>query len=246
MSGHSKWSKIKRQKGASDAKRGQLFTKLGRGITLAVKDGGGTTDVDSNYKLRIAVDIAKQANMPKDNIKRAIDRGAGKGEGASALESVLYEGYGPFGIALMIEAVTDNKQRSSAQIKHVLSRSGGSLGTTGSVSFQFTQVGLILIDKDKGKEEELLDIAIEAGASDIQTVDEGFEIYTDRAELHIVKESLEKKGLELSSSELLYQPTATIPLSEKQLRSLESVIDQLEELDDVHKVYANDTEEVAV
>jgi YebC/PmpR family DNA-binding regulatory protein len=240
MSGHNKWSKIKRQKGASDAKRGTMFTKLGRAISLAVKESGGNADIDSNFKLRIAVDQAKQHNMPKDNIARAIDRGSGRGADMGTLSSVLYEGYGPHGVALIIEAVTDNIQRTSAHVKHVLSRVGGSLGSQGSVSFQFKHQGLILVDRAENKEDQIFEKAIESGAEDMITGEEGFEIYTDRSSLHTVKDSLVARGVEVVSSELVYNPTTTIPLSSKQVDSIANCVEQLEDLDDVQRVFSND------
>lgn len=240
MSGHSKWSKIKRQKGASDAKRGQLFTKLGKVISLAVKEGGGNTDIGSNFKLRIAVDQAKQNNMPKENITRAIDRGAGRGEGAGTLESILYEAYGPHGVALIIVAVTDNKQRTSAEIKHALSRIGGSLGSQGSVAFQFKEQGLIIVEKGNISEEAMLEKAIVAGALDIVTGEEAYEIYTERADLHEVKDALEGAGITAFSSELMYRPTITIPLGEKEMSAISSCVEQLEDLEDVQRVFSNE------
>lgn len=242
MSGHSKWSKIKRQKAAGDAKRGTMFTKLGRSITLAVKESGGTTDLESNNKLRIAVDQAKQFNMPKENIQRAIERGSGKGDGMESLESVIYEAYGPHGIALIIEAVTDNKQRTSSQVKFVLNRTGGSLGSQGSVSFQFSHQGYIRVAAGSLGEEALLDKVIDCGGQDMESEEDGeYGIYTDRADLHKVKDALEQNGVTVLSAELVYRPTITVPITDEQANSLISCIEQLEELDDIHKVYANDT-----
>lgn len=241
MSGHSKWSKIKRQKAAGDAKRGTMFTKLGRSITLAVKESGGVTDIESNNKLRIAIDQAKQFNMPKENIQRAIERGAGKGEGLESLERVIYEGYGPHGIALIIEAVTDNKQRTSSQVKFVLSRTGGSLGSQGSVVFQFSHQGYIHVAPPAAGEDALLEMVIECGGLDMEPEEDGeFGIYTDRTELHKVKDALEKRDVTVLNAELVYRPTVTVPITEDEAHSLISCIEQLEDLDDIHKVYAND------
>lgn len=241
MSGHSKWSTIKRQKGVSDIKRGQLFTKITRAITMAVRDGGGSVDSASNFKLRIAIEKAKEVNMPKDNIQRAIDRGARTGPGGALYESVVYEGYGPFGVAFIIESATDNKQRTGAQVKHILERAGGSLAGSGSVSFLFDQQGLVVIEKDSYTEEQVLEKAIDAGALDMQSFEGGFEIYTPRDTLHTVKESLEKNGMNIGSSELIYRPKTTIPIVDtSQARSIASTIDALEELDDIQRVFTNE------
>jgi len=243
MSGHSKWSTIKRQKQVTDAKRGQLFTKLSRAITLAVKESGGVTDETSNFKLRIAVEQAKSFNMPKENIKRAVERGAGSAGENDALEHAVYEGFGPGGVALLIEAVTDNKQRTSAQIKHVFDRFGGSLGNPGSVSYLFDQQGVIVAEAGGQGEEELLQVAIEAGATDMESGSEGtIEFYTSRERLHAVKEALEKNNIRVRESALIYRPKSTILTEEGTAGKLTTCIDQLAELEDVQEVYTNRAE----
>ncbi|MBI4137348.1 YebC/PmpR family DNA-binding transcriptional regulator [Candidatus Roizmanbacteria bacterium] len=239
MSGHSKWSTIKRQKGVEDQKRGQLFTKLARAITLAVREGGGVTDPSSNFKLRLAMDRAKQANMPKENMQRAIDRGAGKGSEGEQFQQIVYEGYGPEGVALIVETATDNKQRTSAQVKHVLDRGGGSLGAPGSVSYLFTEHGLIVVSKDSIGEEELFNAAIDAGASDIETEDDAYEVYTNRDDLHKIKAQLEGTSAQIIEADLIYRPTTSIPVPEQKAKKIISLVEELEELDDVQKVYAN-------
>lgn len=195
MSGHSKWSTIKRQKGISDIKRGQVFTKIARTIAMAVREGHGVTDISSNFKLRLAVEKAKEANMPKENIQRAIDKGSGKGADGAIFESVVYEGYGPHGVAFVIDSATDNKARTSSLVKHILDKSGGNLGGTGSVMFIFEQRGLILVKKDNLTEDQMLEKVIETGALDLVEGDEVFEVYTEHDTLHAIKEAFVAAGL---------------------------------------------------
>lgn len=245
MSGHSKWSTIKRQKGVADAKRGQLFTKLANAIIVAVKSGGGS-DPDSNFKLRLVVDQARAANMPKDNIERAIERGLGKGAGGQ-LDTVIYEGFGPSGVAFMIEAVTDNKNRTSSEVKSLLERSGGSLGTPGSVSHMFVQSGLIVCKRQAKSIDEVTLDAADCGAEDVQGAGEsadpdliGVEIYTKSESLHAVEHCLKEKGYQVESADLVMQPTITIPISDAETaRKVLSLAEKLEELEDIQKVYAN-------
>lgn len=241
MSGHSKWSQIKRQKGAADIKRGQMFTKLARAISLAVREGGGSDDPNNNFKLRLTIEKAREINMPKDNIKRAIDRGAGKGEGASMLQQIIYDGYAPFGVAVLIETVTDNKQRTAAELKHLLEHNGGNLADSGSVSYLFKRQGLITISKTDLSEDKILDKVLEAGAVDLEKGEDNiYEIYTEAGKLHEVKEELEAFGLKTDSSELIYTPTTVIPIfDKKQAEKIIKVMNELEDLDDVQKVYAN-------
>ena len=240
MSGHSKWSTIKRQKGVEDKKRGQLFTKLARAITLAVREGGGVTDPGSNFKLRLAMDRAKQSNMPKENMQRAIDRGGGKGSDGEQFQQIVYEGFGPEGVALIIETATDNKQRTSSQIKHVLDRSGGSLGSPGSVSYLFSEQGLIVVSKESMSEEDLFNLAVEAGASDVETEEDAYEIYTNRDDLHRVKAKLEESSAHIVEADLIHRPTITVSISEDQkAQKIIALVEELEELDDVQKVYVN-------
>lgn len=241
MSGHSKWSQIKRQKGAADIKRGQMFTKVGRAISLAVKEGGGSTDPDTNFKLRLAIEKAREINMPKDNIKRAIDRGAGKEEGGAALEQMMYEGYAPFGIAVLIESVTDNRQRTAAELKHILERSGGHLANPGSVAYLFKKQGLMTVSKTDLTADEVLEKVLEAGASDLEEQPDGeYEIYTEAGKLHEVKEKLAGFGFQIDAAELVCKPTTLISIDDKtKAEKVINVMEALEGLDDVQKVYAN-------
>ena len=239
MSGHSKWSTIKRQKGINDQKRGQLFTKLGKTITIAVKDGGGTTDPEKNFKLRLAIEKAKEANMPKENIKRAIERGVGKGGGGD-FEEVLYEGYGPFKTAIIVEVATDNKKRTSQELKSVFEKGGGSLATTGSVAYLFERKGLIVVAKNDSTEDQVLEKALDAGAEDLEETEDGFEIYTQDQKLHEVKEKIKNSGLKIIESELSYQPKSVVNITEKEkAKKVLRLMDSIENLDDVQKVYAN-------
>jgi YebC/PmpR family DNA-binding regulatory protein len=239
MSGHSKWSTIKRKKGLEDQKRGQLFTKLGRSITLAVREGGGNEDPTSNFKLRLAMDRAKQFNMPKENIKRAIERGTGKGGEGNTFERIIYEGYGPEGIALIIEVATDNRMRSTSEVKYALDRNGGSIGSPGSVSFQFEQQGVIVISKESVDEEKLFLEAVEAGALDVKTEDDGYEVFTNYDDLHVIKEKLEKAGFTIVEADIIYHPKTHVLIDPAKAGKIINLMDQLEELDDVQKVYAN-------
>jgi YebC/PmpR family DNA-binding regulatory protein len=240
MSGHSKWSTIKRQKGVSDIKRGQVFTKISRTIAMAVREGNGIVDPNANFKLRLAIEKAKEANMPKENIQRAIDKGSGKG-GGETFESIIYEGYGPHGVAFVIETATDNKARTSSLVKHLLDVSGGNLGGSGSVMFSFEQQGYIFSPKKSLSEDQMLDKVIEAGGLDMVATEDGFEIYTSREELHAVKEKLTNLGVEVTLAELVYRPKTTVPITEAAIaKSIFHTIEALEELDDVQKVYTNE------
>lgn len=249
MSGHSKWAQIKRQKGVADIKRGQAFTKLANAITIAVRDGGGMADPESNFKLRLTIEKARSANMPKENIERAIARGRGTGE-KGQLEEVIYEGFGPGGIAVMIECVTDNRDRTRSEVRNIFDKSGGTLGQSGSVSYQFEKVGLITVKKEGLTTDDVLTKAIEAGAEDVEEVPlrQGFEgqagdvvlIYTDPTKLKSVQEALDKSGLTVVEAELSRKPTVTIPITDKEsANKIISFVEKLESLDDVHKVYSN-------
>ena len=236
MSGHSKWSTIKRAKGAADAKRGQLFTKLAREITVAARSG--LPDPDANTRLRLAVDKARGENMPKDNIDRAIERAVGSGPGDS-YDEVSYEGYGPGGTALMIQTLTDNRNRTVGEIRAALTRSGGSLGENGSVSWMFDQVGLILLDANGSDPDELALVAIDAGADDVSVEDGGIEIYTQPQDLHRVQEELLKGGYTVESAELTMRPKTQIaPESDLAVKVIR-LVEKLEDLDDVQMVYTN-------
>nr|WP_321464994.1 YebC/PmpR family DNA-binding transcriptional regulator [uncultured Desulfobulbus sp.] len=237
MSGHSKWSTIKRKKGANDAKRGKIFTKLIKEITIAAKMGGG--DADGNPRLRAAITAAKSENMPKDNIDRAIKKGTGDLDGA-IYEEILYEGYGPGGVAVLVETMTDNKNRTVADIRHFFAKSGGNLGESGCVAWMFDKKGAITVEKDGITEEELMDVALEAGADDVVDDEDSFQILTEPDVFNDVVEQLEKGGVKFSEATISMIPKNTIDVAEeKTARSLLRLLDNLEDHDDVQKVHAN-------
>jgi YebC/PmpR family DNA-binding regulatory protein len=236
MAGHSKWAGIKHKKAIVDARRGKLWTKLARAITVAAKEGGG--DIKGNPALTLAVQKAKDASMPKDNIQRAIDKGTGAGADAESYESVLYEGYGPGGVALLIEAMTDNRNRTGAEMRHMLSKHGGNLGEPGSVAYLFDKKGIAVVDAERWTEDDLMP-AIEAGAEDISQDDEFFEIVTDPSDLTAVREALVEAGIEPESSEVRWQPKTTVTVDEDGATKLLKLIDALEDNDDVDQVNAN-------
>ena len=236
MAGHSKWAGIKHKKAIVDARRGKLFTKLARAITVAAKEGGG--DPEGNPSLQLAIQKAKDASMPKDNIERAIAKGTGAGGEADAIEAVLYEGYGPGGVALLVEALTDNRNRASAEIRHSFSKNGGSLGEPGSVAYLFDKKGTIVVDATRYSEDDLM-VAIEAGAEDITADEDSFEVVSEPAEFAAVRGELERAGVEMDSAELAYRPTSLVPVEEKQVAALVRLIEVLEDLDDVDAVHAN-------
>ena len=236
MSGHSKWSTIKRKKEATDAKRGQIFTKLGKEIALAAREGG--PDPETNFRLRLVVDKAKAANMPKDNIERAIRRGAGLEKGAT-LEEITYEGYGPHGVALLIQVVTDNRNRAVADLRRWFNKLGGSLGEAGCVAWQFEPRGYFTLAPDDLDPDTIFDIAVNSGADDVVFADDLVEIFSEAPEFQIVREGLEGAGLELESAEITMMPKTTIVLDDKQTFQNMNLISTLEELDDVQQVYSN-------
>ena len=236
MSGHSKWSQIKRAKGANDAKRGALFTKLGREIAIAVKQGG--PEPAANVRLRLAVQRARDNNMPADTIDRAIKRAAGAGDEAS-LEEITYEGYGPGGIAVMIEALTDNRNRTAASMRAIFERGGGSLGTSGSVAWQFKSRGQIVVVANGKEPEEIELAAIEAGATDVQADEGEVTIETEPTDLEAVRRTLSDQGLKVSSAELSLIPENTVELDESKSTQALKLLDRLESDDDVQKVYTN-------
>lgn len=236
MSGHSKWSTIKRQKGAADAQRGQLFTKLSKEIILAAKQGGA--DPAANFRLRLAVQKAKENNMPADNIARAISRAAGGGDGAE-VEEITYEGYGPAGIALIIEAATDNRNRTVGEVRNVLTRAGGSLGETNSVMWNFDIRGVISVPANGKDPDDIAMTAIDAGAEDFSVSDGAVEIYTQPSDLENVKKTLEGGGITVESAEVNRVPKTTVALDTKDGVSLLKMVEKLEGLDDVQKVYFN-------
>ena len=239
MSGHSKWSTIKHQKGAADAKRGALFTKLSRDIALAVREGGGA-DPDMNFKLRLALDRAKSSNMPQDSISRAVKRGSGEGNDGETLEQVTYEGYGPGGGAILLQAVTTNRNRTAADVRAAFNRGGGNLGESGCVAWNFELRGVVTIDiEDEERAEELGLIAIDAGAEDIQ-IDEGvLEVYALVESLQDVQKSIEAESVPVRSAEMSMVPKATIALGDKEAEQTLRLLDALEDLDDVQKAFTN-------
>lgn len=238
MSGHSKWANIKIKKGKSDAQRGKSFTKLGREIAIAVKSGGANPD--SNSRLRDVIAKAKAANMPNDNIMRSIKKASGEGDGAN-YEEITYEGYGPGGVAVIVDAATDNRNRTAGDIRHYFDKYGGNLGQTGSVSFLFNKKGIILIEKgDKIVEDDLMMEALEAGAEDMSTEEDFFEITTDPTEFSTIRMSLENKGYEFIEADVTMIPTMTAKLDDpKQIEMMEKLVENLEDMDDVQNVYHN-------
>jgi YebC/PmpR family DNA-binding regulatory protein len=236
MAGHSKWKQIKHYKAAADKKRGALFTKLIREITMAAKMGGG--DPEHNPRLRLAIDTARGNSMPKDNIDRAIKKGTGELEGVDYQE-VTYEGYGPGGVALMIDAVTDNPTRTVAEVRHKMSRGGGTIGTPNSVGWMFEKKGQLTIDAAGKDEDAMMEAALDAGAEDFRREDEVFVVSTTPNDFHNVKAALEQQGVAIKESELAMVPKNTIKLAGKDAEALLSLLEELEDLDDVQKVWAN-------
>lgn len=236
MSGHSKWSSIKHKKAAVDAKRGKIFTKIIKEITVAARLGGG--DIDSNARLRTAVAGAKAANMPGSNIEKAIKKGTGELPGVT-YEEITYEGYGPGGVAVMIEVMTDNKNRTVSEMRYIFSKNGGNLGESGCVAWMFEKKGLILVDGDKATEDDLLLTALEAGAEDMKIEDGMYEIMTTPDNFEKVRKVTEEKGIEMSVAEVSMIPNSTIKLEGKQAQRMLKLMETLEDHDDVQKVYAN-------
>lgn len=236
MSGHSKWHSIKHKKGAADAKRGKIFTSIIKEITVAARMGGG--DPDGNPRLRTIIDKAKSVNMPAENIKRAIQKGTGELPGQS-YEDATYEGYGPSGVAVIVEAVTDNKNRTVSEIRHVFSKYGGNLGQTGSVAHMFHRKGLIIVEKSKASEDTLLSIVLDAGAEDMQDTGDSFEIYTTPKEFDAVVSALKVNGIEPASAELSMIPITSMKLEGRSAQQMLKLMEALEDHDDVQKVFAN-------
>ena len=236
MSGHSKWSTIKRKKGAADAKRGKAFTKIIKEIMVAARMGGG--DLNSNPRLRSAVLAAKAENMPKDNIERAIKKGTGGLEGVN-YEELIYEGYGPGGVAMMLEVLTDNKNRTVADVRHVFSRHNGGLGEAGCVSWMFEKKGLILIDKSGVDEDRLIEVALDAGALDVRDTGKEFEVTTPPASFEEVKKAVEGAGFKQSYADVTMVPQTTVRLTGKEAEQMLKLMEGLEDSDDVQKVYGN-------
>jgi YebC/PmpR family DNA-binding regulatory protein len=237
MSGHSKWSTIKRQKGVTDAKRGALFTKVAREISVAARQGGG--DPDANYRLRLAIEKARSVNMPSDNIKRTIDKATGGGEGEQ-FEEIVYEGYGPGGVAVLVEAQTDNRNRTAGEIRSIFTKAGGQLAGSGAVAWQFEPRGLITVPRNGIDPDEVALAAIDAGATDVDTDDEDtVEIYTDPGQLEPVRRGLEAAGIKIDSAESTMVARQTVGLDSSKARQALRLVELLEELDDVQRVTAN-------
>ncbi len=238
MSGHSKWSTIKRKKGAADAKRGQLFTRLAREITIAARQSGG--DPDANFRLRLAVERARDNNMPKDNIERAIAKGTGEGkDGTIHIEEVMYEGYAPHGVAMLIECVTENRNRAVAEIRHTLTRFGGSMGETGSVNWQFNRVAYFSFPLGSHDEDQIFELALEGGADDVSFDDGVVEITSDVENFKAINDELEAASIKTDEAGLRYFPTNEIDLSASDTAQVLRVVEALEELEDVQDVYSN-------
>jgi len=238
MSGHSKWSSIKHKKGAADAKRGKLFSKLARAIIVAAREGG--PDPANNLALQNAVEKARSYSMPKDNIERAIARGSGAGADSEAFEQITYEGYGPNGVAIIVEALSDNRNRTAADVRHVFAKNDGNLGGSGAVAWLFERRGIILVDADPADEDSVMLAAAEGGADDVVQEGSSFQVTTSPEALSAVRESLEEAGIKIDSAETTMVPKTTIELGdEAAARKTLRLIDELEELDDVNDVYAN-------
>jgi YebC/PmpR family DNA-binding regulatory protein len=236
MSGHSKWSQIKRQKGANDAKRGAVFTKVAREITIAAGEGGG--DPDGNYRLRLAMDKARAVNMPADNIKRAIERAVGAGDGEH-YEEIVYEGYGPGGAAILVEAATDNRNRTAAEIRAIFTKAGGQLAGSGAVAWQFQPRGVLIIPRNKRDADEIALQAIDAGADDVDSEDDPVEVYTEPGQLEAVRQALKQAGVSVESAELTMKAKNMVALDAAHARQNLKLIETLEEQDDVQRVSAN-------
>jgi YebC/PmpR family DNA-binding regulatory protein len=238
MSGHSKWSSIKHKKGAADAKRGQLFTKLTRALIVAAKDGG--PDPAGNLALQNAIEKARAASMPKDNIERAIARGSGTGAEAAAYEHISYEGYGPGGVAVYVDVLTDNRNRTAGEVRHIFARHDGNLAESGAVAWLFERKGVVLVDRDTTDEDELTLAAADAGAEDVAEEGSSFEVTCAPEHLHRVRESLEAAGVSVSDAEVTMLPKTTVAIEDEAVaRKVLKLIDGLEENDDVQDVYAN-------
>ena len=238
MSGHSKWSSIKHKKGAADAKRGKLFSKLARGIIVAAKEGGG--DPANNLALANAIEKAKSYSMPKDNIERAIAKGAGEGTDGASFEAIVYEGYGPEGVAVIAEALTDNKNRTASEVRHIFAKFGGNLGTTGAVAWQFERRGVVLVSASGVDEEELFLAAADAGADDLEQDGDTFQVTSAPENLAAVRGAIEEAGFAVESAELTMLPKNTVAVDDEgKAKQLMRLIDALEDNDDVQDVYAN-------
>ncbi len=236
MSGHSKWSTIKRQKGANDAKRGAMFTKVAREIAVAARAGGG--DPDANYRLRLAMDKARSINMPADNIKRAIEKATGGGD-AEQFEEIVYEGYGPGGVAVLVEAATDNRNRTAAEVRSIFTKTGGQLAGSGAVAWQFEARGLITVERDGADPDEVALAAIDAGATDVDTESDPIEIYTEPADLESVRKALDAAGVAVDEAENAMIAKQTVALDADHVRKALRMVELLEDLEDVQRVTTN-------
>lgn len=243
MAGHNKWSQIKRKKAVNNAKRGKLFTKIIREITVAAREGGGSPEF--NPRLRLAVDQAKAANMPAENVDRAIQRGTGELEGVS-YEEIVYEGYAPGGVALYIETLTDNQNRTVAEVRHILDRNGGNLGTAGSVAWQFERQGHVYVPADSTTEEALYEVAIEAGASDVRLESDEYLVVTEPDGFHGVQDALKAAEIQVAQAEYAMVPSTEVDVAGKDAEKLIKLLDALDESDDVQKVYSNGNIDEAV
>ena len=234
MAGHNKWSSIKHRKGAQDAKRGKIFTRIGKEITIAAREGGG--DPEFNASLRLAIEKGKSANMPKDNIDRAVKRGTGELDGG-ILEEIVYEGYGPHGVGIIIECVTDNRNRSVAEVRNTLNKNGGNMATSGAVAWQFVRKGFIMVD-GYADEDELFMLAAEAGADDVQFDDGSASIFMEMENFAAVRNEIQDAGLNITEASLIYDPENTVDLETKQAVQVMKVVEKLEDLDDVQNVFS--------
>lgn len=237
MSGHSKWATIKRKKGAADAKRGQVFTRLTREIVMAAREGGG--DTESNFRLRLAIEKARSENMPKDNIERAIKRGTGESKEGEVFEQVFYEGYGPNGVAMMIECVTENKNRTVAELRHAITRAGGNLGESGSVAWQFRRIAYFAIPDNGSNFDKVFEIAVDGGADDCSTDGETIEIFAPVEHFKILSDKLRGAGIQPDEAELRMIPNQEVDLSLEDTLQVLRTIDNIEELDDVQNIFSN-------
>jgi YebC/PmpR family DNA-binding regulatory protein len=237
MSGHSKWATIHRQKGINDSKKGAAFTKISRVITMAVREGGGITDPAMNFKLRLAIEKARQVNMPKDNIQRAIDKGAGVG-GEDLMVEAMFEGFGPEGVAIMVSTLTDNKLRSAQAVREILEKNGGVMGSSGSVSYLFSAKGEVRVIGKVSEEQELT--LIDAGLDELETDEEYSLLYCDKDKTFDLKEQVEALGLKVDSAELIMKPLALVNVTDSEVRTkIESILERLSDLDDTQKVWTN-------
>jgi YebC/PmpR family DNA-binding regulatory protein len=236
MSGHSRWSQIKRKKGKADVQRGKLFSKILREITVAARNGGG--DPKINMRLKAAMESAKEANMPAENVKRAIQKGTGELPGES-YEEITYEGYAPGGVAVLVHVMTDNRNRTAPEIRHIFEKGGGNMGAAGAVAWMFERKGIIHVDAEKIAEDDVLTIALEAGAADMRRVEKAFEIVTAPAEMDAVRSALDQKKVPVQDAEIAYVPQSTVRVEGKEAHAVVKLIEALEEMDDVQSVHAN-------